>query len=74
MNKIGCPTYVINDNESLIVADNYIEGGHGLPLDSNSILEQLKFFIKSVKLWCGDNYILKNSTPQVFLPSRKARQ
>ena len=37
MNKIGLPTYLSNDKESLIVADADIEGGHGLTLNSNSI-------------------------------------
>ena len=40
MNKIGSITYLINDNESLIVAAA-VEGVIGLPLDSNYLLEQL---------------------------------
>ena len=42
MNKIGRPTYLINEKESLIVADADIEGGIGLPLDSNYILRKLQ--------------------------------
>ena len=41
MNKIGRPTYLIIDKESLIVADSDTEGGYGLPLDINYILVQL---------------------------------
>ena len=67
MNKIGHPTYLSNDKESLIVAAAEIEGGHGLPLDSNSILDQLKHLIKAVKWWCVDNEIINDVTPQVFL-------
>ena len=38
MNKIGRPTYLSNDKESLIFAAADIKGGHGLPLDGNYIL------------------------------------
>ena len=69
MNKIGRPTYLSNDKEYLIVAADDIEGGHGPPLDSNYLSEQLQQAIKAVKCWCGDNYILKNTAPQVFLPT-----
>ena len=74
MHKIGCPTYLSNDKESLIVSATEIEGGHGLPLDSNSLLDQLQCVIKAVKCWCGDNEILNNATPQVFTPSRQTCQ
>ena len=47
MNKIGPPTYLSNDKDYLIVAAAEIEGGHGLPLDSNYILEQLQRVIKT---------------------------
>ena len=50
MNKIGRPTYLNNDKESLIVAASEIEGGHDLPLDSNYLLENLQRVIKAVKL------------------------
>ena len=40
MNKIGHPTYLINYKESLIDETAEIEGGNGLPLDSNYCLEQ----------------------------------
>ena len=66
MNKIGRPTYLINDKEYLIVAAAKIEGGHGLPLDSNYILGKLYHIIMAVKCWCDDNDILKNVTPKVF--------
>ena len=39
MNKICHPTYLGNDKENLVVVDADIEGGHGLPLESNYILE-----------------------------------
>ena len=41
MNKIGRPTYPINDKEYLIVAADDIEGGHGLTLDSNYLRDHL---------------------------------
>ena len=49
MNKIGLLTYLSNDKESLIVADDYIGGSHGLSVGSNSILENLQHVIKAVK-------------------------
>ena len=63
MNKVDIPTYLSNNKESLIVATTDIQGGHGPPLDSNSILEQLQRVIKAFKCWYGDNYILNNVTP-----------
>ena len=68
MNKMVHPTYLGNEKESLIVAAADIEGFHGVPLGSNSILDQLQRDIKAVKFFCGDNYILDNVTPQVFTP------
>ena len=35
MNKVVCPTYLSNENESLIDQSDEIEGGHGLPLENN---------------------------------------
>ena len=37
MNKIGRPTYLSKNEESLIVAAAENEGGHGLPLYSHAI-------------------------------------
>ena len=58
----------------MIVATDDIGGGHHLTLDINSILEQLQRVIKAVKFWCGDNEILNNATPQVFLLNCQACQ
>ena len=69
MNKLGLPTYLSNDKESLIVADDEIEGDHFLTLEIDSLLDQFQCAIKAIKLWCGDNGILNNVTPQVFPPS-----
>ena len=74
MNKIGRPTYFSNDKEYLIVEADEIEGGRGLPLGSNYILEHLKRAIKAFKCLCGDNDIINKATPQVFLPSCEACQ
>ena len=74
MNKIGIPTYLGNKKESLRVADDKIEGGNVIPLYSNSMFDQLQLVIKTVKLWCGDNEIIKNFTPQVFPPGRQGFQ
>ena len=49
MNKIGFPTELNNGNDYLIVADEEIEGGHDLPMDSNYLLQQLQRVIKSFK-------------------------
>ena len=69
MNKIVRSTYLSNDKDSLIVEDAEIEGGRGLPLDINYLLDQFQPVINDVKLWCGDNDILNNVTPQVFPPT-----
>ena len=74
MNKIGRPTYLNNDKESLIVSVACIEGVHGLRLDSKKILEKLQHVIKAVKFWCGNNYIINNVTPKVLTPSHQACQ
>ena len=74
MNKVGRPTYLSNDKESLIVSYHDIEGGSGLPLDINSPSEQLQLVTKAVKFLCVNNDILNNVTPQVFTPSRQAGQ
>ena len=74
MNKIVLPTYLSNEKEYLIVAAVDIERVHELPLDSNYLLEKLQRTIKTVKLWCGDNEIIKNATPQVFPPSHQECQ
>ena len=47
---MGLSNYLSNEKKSLVVAATDIEGGNGLPLGSNSILEQFKRFIKAVKL------------------------
>ena len=52
MNITGRPTYLSNEKESLIFVAVDIEGGHDLPLESNSLLEQLYSVIKAVKFWC----------------------
>ena len=69
MNETGLPTYLINDKDFLIVAASDIQVGHGLVLDSNYILEHLERVIKAYNFWCGDDYIINNFTPQLFLPS-----
>ena len=71
MNKIGRPTYLGNDKESLIVADSDIGGGHGLPLDINYLLEHMERIIKAVKCWYGDNYIINNVTPEFIKRSNE---
>ena len=68
MNKIGRPTYLSSDKESLIVSVACIEGVHGLRLDSKKILEKLQHVIKAINFWCGNNYIIYFVTPQLFLP------
>ena len=49
-NKAGIPTYLSNENESLIYSYDEIEGGYGLPLDSTYLLEQLQRVINAVFL------------------------
>ena len=60
--------------ESLIVQAADIEGVHGLPLESNSLLGKFQCVIKAFNFGCGNNDILNNVTPQVFMPSRQACQ
>ena len=48
MNKSGFPNYLGNDKEYWIYSYDEIEGGHGLPLDSNYLLEQLQHVINDV--------------------------
>ena len=74
MNKIGLPTYLGNENDYLMVVSAEIEGGHGLPLGSNYLLEKFQNVIKAVNFWCGDNEILKNVAPQLFTPSHQEFQ
>ena len=69
MNIIGSTAYLSNNKKYLMVAADDIEGGRVLTLESNSLLEQLQHITKAVKLWCGDNDIINNFTPQVLLTS-----
>ena len=48
INKIVHPTYLSNNDESLIFAAYKIEGGHGLPLDIHALLDQLQIVAKGV--------------------------
>ena len=41
-----------------MISSAYVQGGHGIPLDSNCFLGQFQSDIKSVKWWCGDNDII----------------
>ena len=68
MNKIGRPTYLSNENESLIVAAADMEGDHVLLVDINFLLEQLQHVIKAIKFWCDNNDIIDSVTPQVLPP------
>ena len=38
MDKMGRPNYLSNEKEYLIVLSDDIDGGHGILLDSNSLL------------------------------------
>ena len=49
MNKAGRQTYLSKYEDSLIVAPYYIEGTHGLPLESNDISYKLQCVVKTVK-------------------------
>ena len=61
-NKSGRLTYIIKDEESLIVASVEIEGGHGPLLDNHYISDQLQHVVKTSKGQCGDNDINKMSS------------
>ena len=41
MNKTGQQTYLNEDKESLVIASDDIEGGHGLPFDWRGVTKQL---------------------------------
>ena len=62
MNKIGRPTYLSNDKESLVLAAASIEGGHVLPLYSNYILGELQHVIKAFKFWLLLHYWVTHVT------------
>ena len=47
-NKTDNPTYLSNNDESLIFAAYKVEGGHGLPLDIHALLDQLQIVAKGV--------------------------
>ena len=67
MNKIVRPNYLCNYEESLIVVASEIEDIRGIHLDINALSEQLQLILKSIKCRCGDNDIIENIIPQVFL-------
>ena len=46
--KVGRPTYLNSDEESLVVALAEIEGAHGLPIDVNTLGVELQLVIKAV--------------------------
>ena len=46
--KIGRPTYLNSDEESLVVASAEIEGAHGLPIDVDTLGAKLQLVITSV--------------------------
>ena len=54
MKKSGHQTYLNEDKESLVVASDNIEGGHGLPLDCRGVFQQLQNAVKDTKYRCGD--------------------
>ena len=49
MKKSGRPTYIIKDEESLIVTTAEIKGDHGLPWEINYLSEQLQHVVKVVE-------------------------
>ena len=49
MNKVGRPTYLIPGEESLVVAEEEIEGNHGLPVNTATISTELQYVVASVK-------------------------
>ena len=72
MNKTVHHTYLSNYKQSFMFASADIDVCNGLTLDNNYLLQQLQNVIKSFNCQCGDNNIIKNVTPQVFLPSSEA--
>ena len=46
--KVGRPTYLNKDEESLVVALEEIEGAHGFPIGVNTLVAELQLVIKSV--------------------------
>ena len=46
--SVGRPTYLNSDEEALVVVSADIEGAHGLPIDVNTLVAELKFVIKAM--------------------------
>ena len=46
--KVGRPTYLNSDEESLVVASVEIEGARGFPIGVNTLGVELQLVIKSV--------------------------
>ena len=60
--KFGRPTYLISDEETLVVALAEIEGTHGLPIDVNTLGAELQFFMKAVNAQKSTKYITPKSS------------
>ena len=52
MKKAGWRYYLNEDEESLVIASDDIEGVQGLPLDCRGVAENLQKVVKTVKYWC----------------------
>ena len=65
--KIFHPTYLINDEESLIVTTAKIEDSHGLFLESHAISEQIQCILKATNCWCSEYDILKTLSLKYLL-------
>ena len=48
MKKAGHPTYLNEDEETLLVASDDIKGGHGLPLDCSVVAKHMQKFLQAM--------------------------
>ena len=48
--KVGRPNYLNSDEVALVVASAEIEAANGLPIDVNTLVSEMKLFIKAVNV------------------------
>ena len=66
MKKLGWPTYLNEDEESLVISSAEIEGVRGLPFDCHGDAMQLQTVFKAFKFRCGDHDTLEKFSMMYF--------
>ena len=62
--KNGRPTYLNPDEEALVVASAEIEVAHGLPIDVNTLVNELQLVIRAVNAQQSTKVITPNASSQ----------